>query len=165
MIFLYQKVSVLNYFPACSWAKASRDVPAVGKRRLTTSGILAGASEVATSQKKSWKRGSGADDGRRATTPLAICAGLRAMPVTSAAWETAQPAEAAETVAPSQTGWDVPAAREEMLSMSGMWAGASKDAATQKGSRRLQGQRVTAVTRMAALRMGGRSCKPASPIG
>ncbi len=57
-------------------------------------------------------------------------------PVTSATRETAKPAEAAETVAPSQTGQDVPAAREEMLSTSGMSAGTSEDAATQEGSKR-----------------------------
>jgi hypothetical protein len=47
-------------------------------------------------QKKSRKRGSGADSGRRAETPEAICAALRVMPVASAARETAQPAEALE---------------------------------------------------------------------
>jgi hypothetical protein len=57
------------------------------------------------------------------------------MPVTSATWETAKLAEAAETVAPSQTGCGVPAARQEMLSMSGMSAGASEVEATQEGSR------------------------------
>jgi hypothetical protein len=99
-------------------------VPAAGKRRLTTSRMSAGVSEVAATQKKSWKHGSGADDGRRAATPVAICCGLQVMPVTSATRETVQPAEAAETVAPSQTGWGVPAAREEMLLTSGMLAGA-----------------------------------------
>ncbi len=130
----------LRRSPACSRAKASRDVPAARKRRLTTSGMSAGVSEVATTQKKNWKRGSGADDSRRAATPVAICAGLRAMLVTSGARETAQPAEAAETVVPSQTGRGIPAAREEMLSTSGIAAGASEDGATQKGSRRLQGR-------------------------
>ncbi len=49
---------------ACSRANASRDVPAARKRRLTTSGMSAGESEVAATQEKSQKRGSGADDGR-----------------------------------------------------------------------------------------------------
>jgi hypothetical protein len=62
------------------------------------------------------------------------------MPIPSATRETAQPGEAAETVAPSQMGQDIPAAREEMLSTSGMSAGASEDASTQEGSRRLQGR-------------------------
>jgi hypothetical protein len=115
-------------------------VPGAGKRKLTTSGMLAGASEVAATQKKSRKRGSGADDGRRAATPVAICGGLRAMPVTSAIRETAQSAEAAETVSPSRTGWDIPAAREEILSKSRMSAGESKDTVTQNESRRLQGR-------------------------
>jgi hypothetical protein len=69
-----------------------------------------------------------------------ICAGVRVMTVTFATWETEQPVEATETVAPSQMGWDVPAAREEMLSTSGMSVGASEDAATQEGSWRLQGR-------------------------
>jgi hypothetical protein len=128
----------LRRSPACSRAKASRDVPAVGKRRLTTSGMSAGTSEVAAMQKKSRKRASGADDGRRAATPVAICGGVRAMPVTSATRKTAQSAEAAETVAASQRGWGVPAAREDMLLTSGMSAGASEAAATQEGSWRLQ---------------------------
>ncbi len=115
-------------------------MPAAGKRRLTTSGMSAGASEVAATQKKSRKRGSGADDGRQAATLVAVCAKVRVMNVTSAIRETAQPAEAAETVAPSQAGWDVPAAKEEMLSTSGMLADASEDAATQEGSRQLQGR-------------------------
>jgi hypothetical protein len=54
--------------------------------------------------------------------------------------ETAQPAEAARTVAPSQTGWDRPPAREEMLLASGMLVGVSEVSATQEGSRRLQGR-------------------------
>ncbi len=58
--------------------------------------MSAGTPEVAATQKKSRKRGSGADSGRRAATPVVICAGLRVMPVASAAWETAQPAEASE---------------------------------------------------------------------
>jgi hypothetical protein len=53
------------------------------------------------------------------------------MPVTSATRKIAQLVKAVETVAPSQTGWSVPAAREEMLPTSGMSAGASEDAATQ----------------------------------
>jgi hypothetical protein len=57
------------------------------------------------------------------------------MPVTSATRETAQPAEASETAAPSQTGQDVPGAREETLSTSRMSAGASEDAVTQEESR------------------------------
>ncbi len=69
--------------PAHSRAKASRHVSA-------------GTPEVAATQRKSWKRGSGADGCRRAATPVAICAGLRVMPVESAARETAQPAEALE---------------------------------------------------------------------
>jgi hypothetical protein len=88
---------------ACSQAKVSRNVPAARKRRLTTSGMSAGASEVAATQKKSRKRDSGADDGRRAATPVAICGGLRVMPVTPAAQKTALLAETAETVAPSQS--------------------------------------------------------------
>jgi hypothetical protein len=99
----------LRRSPAYSRAKTSRDVPAARKRRL---------------------------GGRRAPTPVAVYAGVRVMPVTSAARETAQPAEASETVAPSQRGQDVPAAREEMLSTSGMSAGASEDAVTQEESRR-----------------------------
>jgi hypothetical protein len=51
--------------PGHSRAQASRDVPAARKRRLMTSGMSAGASKVAATQKKSRKRGSGAD-GRRA---------------------------------------------------------------------------------------------------
>jgi hypothetical protein len=47
-------------------------------------------------QKKSRKRGSGTDGGRRAATPVAVCAGLQVMPVTSMARETVQPAEASE---------------------------------------------------------------------
>jgi hypothetical protein len=58
--------------------------------------VSTGASEVAATQKKSRKRGSGADGDRRAAIPVAVCAGLRVMPVTSAARETAQPAEASE---------------------------------------------------------------------
>ncbi len=69
--------------PANSRAKASRHV-------------LAGTPEVEATQKKSQKRGSGADSGRRAAKPVAICAGLRVMPVASAARETVQPAEASE---------------------------------------------------------------------
>jgi hypothetical protein len=61
------------------------------------------------------------------------------MPVTSATRKTEQSAEAAETVALSQTGWGIPAAREEMFLTSGMLASASEDAATQEGSRWLQG--------------------------
>jgi hypothetical protein len=75
----------LRRSPACSRAKASR--------------------EVAATQKKSQKRGSGADDGRRATTPVARCCVAWAIPVTSTTQETTQPAEAAETVAPSQAAW------------------------------------------------------------
>jgi hypothetical protein len=101
----------LRRSPACKRAKVSRGVPAAGRRRLTKSGMSSGASEVAAMQKKIRKRGSGADDSRQATTTVAICNGLRAMSVTSATRETAQLAEAAETVAPSQTGWGVPAAR------------------------------------------------------
>jgi hypothetical protein len=77
-------------------------------------------------------------DGRQAAVPVAICGGLRAMPVTSGAQKTAQLTKAAETVAPSQKGWDIPTAREEMLSTSGMSAGASEDTATQEGSWQLQ---------------------------
>jgi hypothetical protein len=125
--------------------------------------MSADASEVAATQKKSQKRGSGADDGKRATTPVAVCSGLRAMPVTSATRETAQLAEAAETVAPSQTGWGIPAAREEMLSTSGMSVSASEDATTQEGSRQLQGREPRYSRDAPALRAGGRSCEPTSP--
>jgi hypothetical protein len=69
--------------PAHSRAKASRHVSA-------------GTPEVAATQRKSRKHGSGADSGRRAATPVAICAALRVMPVASTARETAQPAEASE---------------------------------------------------------------------
>jgi hypothetical protein len=103
-----------------------------------TSGMSTGASKVAATQKKGRKRGSGADNSRPAATLVVLCGRLRAMPVTSAAQKTRQLAEAAETVVPSQTGWDVPAAREEMLLTSGMSAGASKDMATQEGSQRPQ---------------------------
>ncbi len=58
--------------------------------------VLAGMSEVAAKQKKSRKRGSGTDGGRRAATPVAVCDGLRVMAVTSGAWEIAQPAEGSE---------------------------------------------------------------------
>jgi hypothetical protein len=68
---------------AYSRAKASRDVST-------------GSSEVAATQQKSRKRGSGAEGGRRAAIPVAVCAGVRVMPVTSAARETAQLAEASE---------------------------------------------------------------------
>ncbi len=51
---------------------------------------------MAATQKKSRKHGSGTDGGRRAATPVAVFAGLRVMFVTSAARETAQPAEASE---------------------------------------------------------------------
>ncbi len=108
-----------------------------------TYGMSAGATGVVVRQKKSRKRGAGADDDRQAATSVAICGGLRVMPATSATQvreETAQSAEAAETVALSRTDWGVPAAREEILSMSGMSAGASEDAVMQEGSRRLQGR-------------------------
>jgi hypothetical protein len=104
----------LRRSPACSRAKASRNVPAARK-------------------KKCRKRGSGADDGRRVATPVAICAGVRVVPVNSATREIAQPAEAAETVAPSQTGWGVPAAGEEMLPISGILAGAAAVATDEDG--------------------------------
>ncbi len=51
---------------------------------------------MAATQKRSRKRGSDADSGRRAATPVAICAALQVMPVASAARETAQLAEASE---------------------------------------------------------------------
>jgi hypothetical protein len=76
---------------------------------------------------RSWEHGYGADNGGRTASPVRISAGVRAMPATSAARvheETAQLAEAAETVAPSQTGRNVPAARKGRLTMSGMSAGA-----------------------------------------
>jgi hypothetical protein len=73
----------LRRSPADSRAKASRDVST-------------GSSEVAATQKKSRNRGSGADGGRQAAIPVAVCAGVWVMPVTSAARETAQPAEASE---------------------------------------------------------------------
>jgi hypothetical protein len=69
--------------PAHSRAKASRH-------------LSAGTPEVAATQKKSRKRGSDADSGKRAATPVAICAALRLMPVACAARETAQPAGASE---------------------------------------------------------------------
>jgi hypothetical protein len=53
---------------------------------------------------------------------------MRVVPATSATRvheETAQSAEAAETAAPSQTGRDVPAAKEEKLTRSGLLAGAA----------------------------------------
>ncbi len=77
--------------PVYSRAKASRHVSA-------------GTSEVVATQKRSRKRGSGTDGGRRAATPVAVCAGLRVMPVTSAARETAQPAEASEGEATRRRG-------------------------------------------------------------
>ncbi len=58
--------------------------------------VSAGTPEVAATQRKSRKHGSGADSGRQAATPVAICAALRVMPVASAARETAQLAEASE---------------------------------------------------------------------
>ncbi len=73
----------LRRSPAYSRAKASRH-------------MSAGTSEVAATQKKSRKHGSGAVGGRRAATPVAVCVRLRVMPVTSAARETAQLAEASE---------------------------------------------------------------------
>ncbi len=51
---------------------------------------------MAATQRRSRRRGSDADSGRRAATPVAICAALRVMPVASAARETAQPAGAPE---------------------------------------------------------------------
>ncbi len=58
--------------------------------------MSAGTSEVAATQRRSRRRGSDAVSGRRAATPVAICAALQVMPVASAARETAQPAEASE---------------------------------------------------------------------
>jgi hypothetical protein len=72
---------------------------------------------------RSRERGYGADNGWRATTPVAICAGVQGMPATSTTRvheEAAQPAEA--------VGRDVPAVREEKLTTSGMSAGAVADA-------------------------------------
>jgi hypothetical protein len=84
------------------------------------------------------------------------------MPVTSVTWVregTTQSAEAAETVAPSQKGWNMPAPREEMLFTSGMSAGASDVAAKQGGAGGYRAEsRVTAVTWTAALKTGGSSC-------
>jgi hypothetical protein len=91
--------------PAYSRAKASRDVPAAGKRRLTTSRMLAGTLGVAATQKESQKHGFGAADGGPTKSPGVISAGVRPMPVTTVIRETAQSAEAAETVAPSQMCW------------------------------------------------------------
>jgi hypothetical protein len=73
----------LGWSPAHGRAKASRHVST-------------GTQEVAATQRKSRKRGSVADSGRRAATPVAICASLRVMPVATVARETAQPAEASE---------------------------------------------------------------------
>jgi hypothetical protein len=75
---------------------------------------------------RNWEHGYGADDGRRTASPVVISAGVRAMPATSATRvreETAQSAEAAETGPPSQVDRDLPAAREERLTSSGMSAG------------------------------------------
>jgi hypothetical protein len=119
-------------------------------------------SEVAATQKKSLECGPGADDGGLTTSPGVILAGVLPMPVTSVTRVregTTQSAEAAETVAPSQTGWNMPAAREEMLFTSRMSAGASEVVAKQGGAGGFRAEsRVTAVTWTAALRTGGSSC-------
>jgi hypothetical protein len=62
---------------------------------------------------------------------------MQVVPSTSAPWvreETAQLAEAVETAAQSQTGPDVPAAKDEKPTMSGMSAGAVA-AATEVGEK------------------------------
>jgi hypothetical protein len=56
---------------------------------------------------RSWEHGYGADSGRRAATPVAMCGGAQVMPAMSATQvreEVAQLTEAAEAAAPSQTG-------------------------------------------------------------
>jgi hypothetical protein len=115
-----------------------------------------GASEVTATQKYSWKRGSGADDGRRAATPAAICVGVRAMPVTSVTRKTAQWAEAADS--------------GTITDGRGHTCSEGADAFDVRDVGRCVGvcgkraeSRVTAVTRTAALRAGGRSCEPAFP--
>jgi hypothetical protein len=111
----------LRRSPVYSCAKTSQEVPEVGKRRLTTSGM--------SKARQRWREG------------------------------TTQSAEAAETVAPSQMGWNMPALREEMLFTSGMLAGASEVAAKQGGAGGYRAESsVIAVTWTAALRTGSSSC-------
>jgi hypothetical protein len=55
------------------------------------------------------------DDFGRATTPVAICGRVQVIPAMSSTQvcvEIAQPAKAAETAAPSQTGRDIPAGKD-----------------------------------------------------
>jgi hypothetical protein len=69
---------------------------------------------------RNWEHGYGADDGRRTASPVVISARVRAMPATSATRVREETAQSAEV---PQVDRDLPAAREERLTSSGMSAG------------------------------------------
>jgi hypothetical protein len=141
---------------------ATRDIGCGGSKGCLPRETLAAAAARAVCRERHWRQRK-----LRLFAARDICgrgsgARVRVIPATSATpvgEETARSAEAVRTVAPSQMGWDIPAAREEMLSTSGMLAGVLQVLAMQEGAGSFRAEsRFTAVTQTVASRTGGRSC-------